>query len=62
MDKIPTRKQALEALDDLDDYARMANIDPIGPRELLESFIKNAISESELAAIKEGGAEIENSL
>ena len=36
-----TEKQALETIDNLDDYARMEiGVDPIGPREALEQFVK----------------------
>ena len=38
----PTKAQALEALDSLDDFARMADIDPIGPRKTLEAYINGA--------------------
>ena len=35
-----TIEQALEAIDNLDDYARMeTGVDPIGPRECLISFV-----------------------
>ena len=35
-----TIEQALEAIDNLDDYARMdAGVDAVGPRELLVSFV-----------------------
>ena len=35
-----TVEQALEAIDNLDDYARMeTGVDPIGPRECLISFV-----------------------
>lgn len=35
-----TAEQAKTALDNLDDYARMANIDPVGARSVLERFIE----------------------
>jgi hypothetical protein len=36
-----TEAQALEALDNLDDYAKMAiSVDPVGPREILHRFIE----------------------
>ena len=35
-----TKKQAMEALDNMDDYARMADIDPIGPHATLKRFIE----------------------
>jgi ribulose bisphosphate carboxylase small subunit len=35
-----TTRQARIALDNMDDYARMANIDPHGPRGVLEQFIE----------------------
>ena len=35
-----SREQAREALDALDDYAKMSiSVDPIGPRKVLERFI-----------------------
>lgn len=35
------KEQALQALDDLDDYARMeASVDAFGPRECLRLFIE----------------------
>lgn len=38
-----TKAQALEALDDLDDYARMeTGVDAHGPRETLRQFIEQA--------------------
>ena len=38
-----TKKQALEALDNLDDYARMeVGVDAVGPRTVLERFIIQA--------------------
>lgn len=38
-----TKKQALEALDNLDDYARMEiGVDAVGPRTVLERFILQA--------------------
>ena len=41
----PTPEQALEALDSLDDYARMdTGVDAIGPREVLQKFIAAHLS------------------
>jgi hypothetical protein len=41
----PTKEQALAALDDMDDFARMqAGVDAIGPRETLRRFIEAAPS------------------
>ena len=38
-----TIEQALEAIDNLDDYARMdAGVDAVGPRELLVSFVSQS--------------------
>ena len=34
-----TTRQARVALDSMDDYARMANVDAHGPRSVLEQFI-----------------------
>jgi hypothetical protein len=40
---LPTLAQALEALDDMDDYARMTlGVDAFGPREVLRRFIESA--------------------
>lgn len=39
-----TVDQAAEALDSMDDFARMANVDAIGPRGVLERFIAQAKS------------------
>ena len=37
----PTKAQALAALDDMDDYARMTvGVDAVGPRETLRRFIE----------------------
>lgn len=42
-DRIPTKAEALEALDDLDDFARMnVGVDAIGARETLRQFIEAA--------------------
>ena len=39
-----TNEQALEAIDNMDDYARMGvSVDPIGPRETLIEFVQQAI-------------------
>jgi hypothetical protein len=35
----PARADALEALEDMDDFARMANIDPYGPYAVLRNYI-----------------------
>lgn len=35
-----SKTDALEALDNMDDFARMANVDPSGPRSVLRSFIE----------------------
>ena len=51
-------KSAYVALSNMDDYARMADIDPIGPRRVLEQFIidaENAIT----AAYEQGKGFIE---
>lgn len=57
-----TVEQALEAIDNLDDYARMeTGVDPIGPRECLISFVsqyeqlrsENGQLKAELAEAKE---------
>lgn len=37
-----TAEAARTALDNLDDFARMANVDPIGPRGVLGRFIDQA--------------------
>jgi ribulose bisphosphate carboxylase small subunit len=41
-----TKEDALEALDNIDDYARMAGIDPIGPYKVLKDFIEKNSSGS----------------
>lgn len=33
-------ESAKQAIDDMDDYARMADIDPIGARNVLNSFVE----------------------
>lgn len=39
--KTVTKEEALEALDSIDDLARMdIGVDPIGPRTVLENFLK----------------------
>ncbi len=38
----PTKAQALEALDSMDDFARIADIDAIGPRKVLKDYINGA--------------------
>lgn len=38
----PVAQAALEALDSMDDFARMANIDAVGPLKVLRDFIENA--------------------
>jgi len=41
-----TIPQALAALDDMDDYCRMATgVDPIGPRKVLEQFIRETVAD-----------------
>lgn len=35
-----TKEIALECLEDMDDYARMANIEPIGPYNTLKEYIE----------------------
>lgn len=41
-----TKEQALEALDSLDDYARMdVSVDAYGPRRVLEQYIEQRDSE-----------------
>lgn len=35
-----TKETALECLEDMDDYARMANIEPIGPYTTLKEYIE----------------------
>ena len=40
--------QALEALDDMDDFARMANVDAMGPRETLMRYITQPLDKSVL--------------
>lgn len=46
-----TTEQALEALDDMDDYAKMdIGVDPIGPRETLRKFILAAAPQGEAQA------------
>ena len=43
---MPTKEQTLEALDAMDDYARMeAGVDPIGPREALRKFIEQSAAD-----------------
>ena len=46
------KQKALEALDSMDDFARMANIDPIGPRKILEDFINNSFTADQLRQAK----------
>lgn len=46
-DTAPTKEQALEALDSMDDFARMADIDAIGPRKVLDDYINGAAPSSE---------------
>lgn len=46
-------KSAYVALSNMDDYARMADIDPIGPRRVLEQFIIDA--ENAITAAYEQG-------
>lgn len=41
-DELVTAEAARTALDNLDDFARMANVDPIGPRGVLGRFIDQA--------------------
>lgn len=48
----PSKAQALDALDCLDDFARMADIDPIGPRKVLEDYINGAAQSSEEVRVK----------
>jgi len=46
-----TREQALEALESLDDFARMnVSVDPVGPRETLRRFIESAALAQQEAA------------
>jgi len=40
MDDFITAERALEALENMDDFARMAGIDPYGPYGVLKKFIK----------------------
>jgi len=37
-----TKEQALEALENMDDYARMANIEPIGAYSVLMAYIEQS--------------------
>ena len=46
------KQQALEALDSMDDFARMADIDAIGPRKVLEDFISNSYTADQLRQAK----------
>lgn len=47
-----TTEQALEALDNMDDYAGMdIGVDPIGPRETLERFIRQAAQAAPVEAV-----------
>jgi hypothetical protein len=36
-----TKEEALKLLDDMDDYARMADIDPYGPFNALKQYIED---------------------
>lgn len=45
-----TQQQALEALDNMDDYARMAGIDAKGPREVLRQYIQQSAPQAVLGA------------
>ncbi len=52
-----TVAEAAEALDSLDDYARMYGVDAIGPRETLEKFIaqqKAVEDDGRVRALREG--------
>lgn len=45
-----TIQEAINALDHLDDYAKMAiSVDPIGPREVIENFIKQTANNKQKA-------------
>ena len=35
-----TKEQALEALESMDDFARMADVDPVGPYRVLKDYIE----------------------
>ena len=48
-----TDVDAAEALDNMDDYARMSNIDAIGPRQVLENYIKQTVCLKQQLANKE---------
>lgn len=41
-----TKEEALEALESLDDCARMADIEPIGPYNVLKQFIEEHYQDS----------------
>lgn len=37
-----TKEQALEVLDNMDDFARMTNIEPVGPLNVLKQYIEES--------------------
>jgi len=45
-----TKEQALEAIEDMDDFARMANIEPIGAYKTLITYVEQ--SEKKIEAFK----------
>ena len=52
-DKTVTWQQACDAVEDLDDYARMTvGVDPIGPRETLYRFIEQQKNEIERVRVE----------
>ena len=46
------KQQALEALDSMDDFARMADINAFGPHKVLEDFINNSFTSDQLKQAK----------
>lgn len=42
MNEIITKEEALECLEDMDDFARIADVAPIGPYNLLKRYIEQS--------------------
>lgn len=54
-----TKEEALEAIEDMDDFARMANIEPIGAYKVLKQFVEDHYQDSlRYKKIKELGLDI----
>lgn len=54
-----TKEQALEAIEDMDDFARMADIEPIGAYNVLKQFVEDHYQDSlRYKKIKELGLDV----